>query len=44
MSFDGNRCIVPKPNQRASLVQQIHKEIGYFKMCKIDSILYNQYY
>ena len=37
---DGIRRIVPRPNQRAFLVQQVYEELGHFDIRKTHSILH----
>ena len=41
---DGTRRIVPRPDQRASLVRQVHKELGHFGIRKTHSMLRGQYW
>ena len=41
---DGTRRIVPRPDQRASLVQQVHKELGHFGVRRTHSMLRGQYW
>jgi len=41
---DGTRRIVPRPNQRASLVRQVHEELGHFGVCRTHSMLRSQYW
>ena len=40
---DGARRIVPRPDERASLVRQVHKELGHFGVRSIHSMLRSQY-
>ena len=42
--LDGTRRIVPKSDQRASLVRQTHKELGHFGVRKTHSMLCGQYW
>ena len=41
---NGARHIVPRPDQRASLVRQVHEELGHFGVRRIHSMLHNQYW
>jgi hypothetical protein len=41
---NGTRRIVPRPDQRASLVRQVHEELGYFGVRRTHSMLRNQYW
>ena len=41
---DGARRIVPKPNQRVSLVRQVHEELGHFRVRRTHSMLRNKYW
>jgi hypothetical protein len=41
---DGRRRIVTTPNQRASLVRQMHEELDHFCIRKIHSILHAEYW
>jgi len=40
---NGTRRIVPQPDQRASLVRQVHEDLGHFGVHMIHSMLCNQY-
>ena len=40
----GVRSIVPRPNQRDSLVRQVHVELGHFGVRRTHSMLRNQYW
>jgi hypothetical protein len=40
---NGTRRIVPRPDQRASLMQQVHEELGHFGVRMTHSMLRNQY-
>ena len=42
--LDGIKRIVARPDQRASLVRQVHEELGHFGICKTHSILRGQYW
>ena len=41
---DGTRYIIPRPDQRASLVQQVHEELGHFGIYKTHLMLRGQYW
>ena len=41
---DGARRIVLRPDQRVSLVQEVHEELGHFGVHKTHSMLSNQYW
>ena len=41
---DGTRRIVPRPDQRASLVRQVHEELGHFGIRMTHSMLRDQYW
>ena len=41
---DGTRRIVPRPDQRASLVRQVHEELGHFGIRRTHSMLRGQYW
>jgi transposase InsO family protein len=41
---DGTRRIVPRPDQRASLVRQVHEELGHFGIRRTHSLLRSQYW
>lgn len=41
---DGARRILPRPDQRASLVRQVHEELGHFGVRKTHSMLPSQYW
>ena len=42
--LEGARRIVPRVDQRAPLVQQVHEEFGYFEVRRLHSMLCNQYW
>jgi hypothetical protein len=41
---DGTRCIVPRPDQRAFLVRQMHEELGHFGVRMTHSMSRGQYW
>lgn len=41
---DGARRIVPRPDQKASLVRQVHEELGHFGVRRTHSMLRSQYW
>ena len=41
---NGTRRIVPRPDQRASLVRQVHEELGHFGVRTTHFMLCNQYW
>ena len=41
---DGTRRIVPRPDQRASLVRQVHGDLGHFGVRRTHSMLRSQYW
>jgi hypothetical protein len=41
---NGTRRIVPRPDQIASLVRQVHEELGHFGVRRAHSMLRNQYW
>ena len=41
---NGTRKVVPRPDQRAQLVKQVHEELGHFGVRCTDSMLRNQYW
>ena len=41
---DGARRIVPRPDQHAFLVRQIHEELGHFGVRRTHLVLCNQYW
>ena len=41
---NGTRKVVPRPDQRAQLVRQVHEELGHFGVRRTHSMLRNQYW